>query len=204
MKLFLATLLVFISGINHTLAQEMETLFDGDVTHGGFGGPMVKFDEIRDDLAVWVGGRGGWIVNLDPYHAIRLGGGGYGLVTNHSTDYADTELDDPVAAGGYGGFVTEYTNRSYRLLHVTATTLIGAGGLTLRERQMHEVDHDRDANAFFVIEPGVNLELNITSFLRIAAGVNYRLTSGIDLADYRDSEFSGLNANVIIKFGSFR
>lgn len=207
MKLFtLLILFISISGfINATQAQETQTLFDGDVTHGGFGGPMVKFDDIRGELGVWVGGRGGWVINLDDYHAITLGGGGYGLATNHSIPDGYEGFDDDrdyVATNGYGGFLLEYTNRSYQLLHVTATGLIGAGGLTIRERNFSDIDED--PNPFFVLEPGVHLELNVTSFFRIATGVNYRFTSGIDKAGFRDSDFTGANATVTFKFGFFR
>jgi hypothetical protein len=51
-----------------------ETLFSGNVEHGGFGGPVVKFTQIKDEFGVLVGGRGGWIIN----HSFVLGAGGYG------------------------------------------------------------------------------------------------------------------------------
>ena len=85
-------------------AQTTETLFSDDVTHGGFGGPVVKIGEVAGSTGVWFGGRGGWIINLDHDHAISLGGAGYGLVTNHSTPI-DNDL---FALNGYGGFDIEY------------------------------------------------------------------------------------------------
>lgn len=205
----LLTLILIISasyGLGNVIqAQETQTLFDGDVTHGGFGGPMIKFEDIRGDFGVWVGGRGGWIINLDDYHAISIGGGGFGLATNHRVP-DDSELDnddyDYVATNGYGGFMLEYTNRSYQLLHLTATSLIGAGGFTVRDRNFADIDEE--PNPYFVFEPGAHLELNVTSFFRVAAGVSYRLTSGIDKAGFSDSDFSGANATLTFKFGIFR
>lgn len=201
---FLAIILCSTAKVS---AQEMQTLFDNDITHGGFAGPVVKFDNINDEFGVWVGGRGGWIINMGDLHAISFGGGGYGLATNHiipSPEDVDIngETDDLLATTGYGGFIMEYTNRSYRLLHMTAHTLIGAGGMTIRERNFDEVNDD--PQAYFVIEPGLNAELNVTSFFRVAAGANYRLTSGISKAGLRDSDFSGFNATLTFKFGHFR
>ncbi len=199
--------LLFPGLINIAVAQQdVQTLFDGDVVHGGFGGPMIKFDDIRGDLGVWVGGRGGWVINLDDYHALTLGGGGFGLTTNHRTpgefEVQNGNGEDYFAATGYGGLLLEYTNRSYQLLHLTATGLIGAGGLTIRDRNFTDIDED--PNPFFVMEPGIHLELNVAHFFRIATGLNYRITSGIDKAGFRDSDFTGANASITLKFGFFR
>ena len=182
-------------------AQEIQTLFSGDVTHGGFGGPVVKFGSVDGDLAVWVGGRGGWIINFSNQHSLSIGGGGFGLATEHRMPVQSNPSVRELAAIGYGGFEMEYTNRTYRLVHLTASTLIGAGGITVRDDEVN-ISED-DPNAFFVLEPGIHTELNVTSFFRIASGITYRLTSGIDTGGLRDRDFSGFNAQITLKFGAF-
>lgn len=182
-------------------AQQTETLFDGSVSHGGFGGPVVQIGDVAGTAGVWVGGRGGWIINLDHHHAISLGGGGYGLVTNHRVPVPYDGNDDLYAMGGYGGFIFEYTNCSYRLIHITAATLIGGGGLMLRERNFDDVNEE--VESYFVFEPGIHAELNVTHFFRIAAGVNYRMTSGISDFGFTDSDFSGFSGVITFKFGGF-
>ncbi len=182
-------------------AQETQTLFSGDVSHGGFGGPVIRFGSIDGEGAVWVGGRGGWIINFSNQHSISLGGGGYGLVTEHRLPQPIDPERKELAGIGYGGLEIEYTNQTYRLVHLTASTLIGAGGITVRDQNL---DHfDDDANAFFVFEPGLHAELNVASFFRVAGGLSYRFTSGIDYGGFRDSDFSGVNAVLTFKFGSF-
>lgn len=188
--------LIFLN-TSATLAQQAETLFSNQVSHGGFGGPGVKIGEVAGDPGVWVGGRGGWIINFDNNHTLSLGGGGYGLVTDHRSSI-DPDL---YAMAGYGGVDFEYTNQSYRLVHFTVSTLIGGGGLMLRERNFEEVIDETDS--FFVFEPGATVELNVTHFFRIGAGVSYRLTSGISRFGYSDSDFSGLNGMFTFKFGKF-
>ncbi|MCC5942837.1 MAG: hypothetical protein JJU37_14940 [Balneolaceae bacterium] len=188
---------------NPAHAQQTETLFDGNVSHGGFGGPVVKFSNVAESGAVWVGGRGGWIINLNENHGISLGGGGYGLATNHPA--SNPQIGDPdsdyYALTGYGGFEFEYTNRSYKLAHFTLSTLIGGGGLMLRERDYEEVEEEVDT--YFVLEPGIHAELNVTTFFRISTGLSYRMTSGINKFGFTDSDFSGLNAIITFKFGGF-
>jgi hypothetical protein len=196
-------LLVFTS-FGAARAQDMQTLFAGRASHGGFGGPVVKFSDVGGSLGVWIGGRGGWIIGFEGPHSISLGGGGYGLASSHP-------VPDPAAAGwpgredlrvraGYGGFELEYTNRSQRLLHWTASTLIGAGSVAL---ETAEFPVTADEPAFFVLEPGLHGELNVTRFLRLHAGLSYRYTSGVDRAGFTDRDFSGVNGTIAFKFGGF-
>jgi hypothetical protein len=199
-----ALLVLGAAGADEARAQDIQTLFSAPVAHGGFGGPVVKFGSVRGDLGVWVGGRGGWIIGFRDGHSLSIGGGGYGLATSHpAPDPADAgwpEADDLRARVGYGGFELEYTNRSRRLLHWTATTLVGAGSVAL-ERGAIPVTADEPT--FFVVEPGVFAELNVTSFLRLHTGLTYRQTRGIDRAGFTDRDFSGANGLVAVKFGGF-
>lgn len=201
------TILMILAGLTITqkpaTAQQTETLFDGKATHGGFGGPVVKFSDVAGSAGVWVGGRGGWLINMNEQHTISLGGGGYGLVTNHPV--LNPQIGDPdtnyYVLNGYGGFEFEYTNKSYKLVHFTVSSLLGGGGLMMRERDYENVEEDVDS--YFVFEPGVHAELNVTNFFRISVGAAYRFTSGIGKFGFSDSDFSGLNGVITFKFGGF-
>ncbi len=181
------------------VAQQTETLISGDVRHGGFGGPVVKFDSINNEFGVWVGGRGGWFIGIDDVHALSIGGGGYGLVTEHLAPNPQ-EANQNIATIGHGGFEIEYYNRYNQLIHFTVGTHIGAGGITLRDGNENVSDSNQ---VFFVFEPGINAELNVTHFFRIMLGFNYRLTSGIDFGGFSDKDFSGPLSTLTFKFGSF-
>lgn len=183
-------------------AQEAQTLISGSVSHGGFGGPEIKFGSVAGSSSVWVGGRGGWIINIDPQHAISIGGGGYGLVSDHRSNLATLDGEDLYALSGYGGFILEYTNRSYRLTHFTLSALLGGGAVLLRDSSYEPFEEDNN-NPFFVFEPVLNVELNVASFFRIAAGAGYRFTSGISDFGFSDSDFSGFTGTITFKFGGF-
>ena len=149
--LLAVTVAFLVTGALKTLqAQSPQTLLDGDVTHGGFGGPVMKIGDVAGSTGIWVGGRGGWIINISDRHAISLGGGGYGLVTEHPARPVDPD-DEPLAMNGYGGFEMEYTNRSYQIVHLTVTSLIGGGGVMLRDHHFNNVNDDMDR--YFVFEP---------------------------------------------------
>jgi hypothetical protein len=174
--------------------DEAETLLSGEIDHGGFGGPVVKFGNIYDESAVMIGGRGGWIID----HFLSLGGGGYGLVTEITTRPEEFLLM------GYGGFEMEFIIASNRIVHSTIGTLVGAGGFSSHDRNFDsDVDTENQGDAFFVMEPSVNAELNVARFMRVNAGVSYRYTDGADKYGITDTDLSGLNAVITLKFGAF-
>lgn len=200
--LFLAALFLLTLKPDESFARQAETLFNGSISHGGFGGPVVRVDRVAGTTAAWVGARGGWIINFTDDRAISIGGGGQILASEHLSASPGLENNDLFyAMTGYGGLVLEYTSLSYRLVHLTATSLIGGGTLMLRDRHFDEVSDDIDP--YFVFEPGLHLELNVTHFFRIAAGLSYRLTSGIGSFGFSDSDFSGPGGIITLKFGAF-
>ncbi len=98
----------------------------------------------------------------------------------------------------YFGADLEVIFYSDRLLHFTVDTLIGGGSLVYNTG-----GSSPDEDSFFVIEPTVNLELNIATWARLCTGLGYRLTIGCDdLQDISDRDVSGLAASIMIKFGN--
>ncbi len=100
-----------------TAGDEQETLFSGDIEHGGYGGPVLKLTSIKSEPAVLMGGYGGWFIN----HMLMIGGGGFGLV-NNMTAPAEAGLIDnqqPSIGFGYGGPMLEFTGNSNSLVHCT-------------------------------------------------------------------------------------
>lgn len=192
------------AGADFARGQDTQTLFDGVESHGGFGGVVMKVSELDGDAGFWIGGRGAWLINLKEGHALSLGGGGFGLVSEH--EVPDPGYGNPdttyYAQTGYGGFEIEYFNRTTDLVHFTFSAMIGAGGIGIRSENLEETGEEYDP--YFLFEPGGNVELNVTEFFRVAAGLSYRFTSGIDKAGFGDGDFSGLAANVTLKFGQLR
>lgn len=192
----LVILLTFLSAA--LLAQEQTILGTGNTSHGGFGGPVVKFSSVRDQFAVLVGGRGGWIIN----HTFVLGGGGYGLA-NEVTGTKTNLGSEMLLNFGYGGFEMEYIINSDDVLHATVYLLLGGGSVSHRSSYYYDESWFGNSDEFFVCEPAVNAELNIISFMRINLGVGYRYINGIKDDNLSDSEFSGLSGILTFKFGTF-
>ena len=197
-KVAILVLLVFVAA--PVLAQE-ETLLKGKIESGGFGGPVVKFTEIKDEFGLFVGGRGGWIIN----HTFVIGGGGYGLATqNIEADFVGSDGRRPHLQMGYGGLELEYIHNSNKLVHFSVQALIGAGGATYGNSDSNINDWNNfEDDAFFIAEPGVNVILNVATVFRIGFGAGYRFVSGLDLKGLSDEDLIGPSAVLTFKFGRF-
>ena len=192
-------LLIFFSC--QLFAQEETLVGNGEITNGGFGGPVVKYTQINGEPAVLVGGRGGWIIN----HTFVIGGGGYGLVNDINANNIVFGVK-PYINFGYGGFEMEYIVHSDQLTHFSVYSLVGGGAVTYRSNlwdNWEDWSNQFGSDAFFIFEPAANVELNIVSFFRINAGVSYRFISGLNFDDLKNSDFAGPSAILTFKFGKF-
>lgn len=202
---------VFAQDGQTTQPQQMKTLFgnSGIRSNGAYGGISTGYTQIDGLDAITIGGKGAWLIN----HQIGIGLAGHGFLTERKFD---SELsDDYRFAGGYGGLVFEFIVAPNSPIHLSFNSIIGAGGVAYARDNdfFNNIDYDpfdEDSEAFFVVEPGVELELNLVKFMRLAFGVSYRYTSDINLT-YRASDqmiagkdlLNGLSGGVTLKFGKF-
>ncbi len=202
---------VFAQDGQTTQPQQMKTLFgnSGIRSNGGYGGVSTGYTKIDGLDAITVGGKGAWLIN----HQIGIGLAGHGFMTERRFDAELT--DDSRFAGGYGGLMFEFIATPHSPVHLSFSTTVGAGGVSyFRDNDFFNgVDRhtfDEDSEAFFVVEPTVELELNLVKFMRLAFGVSYRYTSDITLT-YRSNNqaiagkdlLNGLSGGVTLKFGKF-
>jgi len=202
MKIFLSIITLILISTSQLFSQEETLIGNGEVSHGGFGGPVIKFTQIKGEPALLVGGRGGWIIN----HTFVIGGGGYGLVNKIKADIPVYGIyTQPYLNFGYGGVELEYIIQSDKLLHFTVCTLIGGGAVSYREHLWDDSwdEWDSPNDAFFVFEPSAGVELNIISFFRVNAGVSYRFISGAEFDDLKNKDLAGVSAFLTLKFGKF-
>jgi len=185
-------------------AQEQTLVGSAPVDNGGYGALVTKFSPVNHTFGVLMGARGGWIIN----HTFSLGLAGYGLV-NEVPARVIGPLGEKYLTVGYGGLDLEYIAHSNELVHYSLHTLIGAGAVAFRndswERFTWDVRDDGNPwrTAFFVFEPGVNIDLNITTWFRVSAGAAYRFVGGVASDASSGSDLSGPSGMLTLRFGSF-
>lgn len=206
-SLFLLVFIVSVTVIN-IYAQstnddsEMQTLFGNkQFTFGGAGGVHVGFSKFNGVNAVLVGGRGGVIIN----HNLVLGGGGWGFANIPSFSNIGGN-DIGYLEGGYGGVYIEPIFFAKKAVHFSLPILVGAGDLMyLRSvnRNMSDIANMIDSDPFFILEPGLELEINLFKHVRFAAGVSYHWSPNLDLIDTPANPFNGFTSSIAVKFGKF-
>lgn len=196
--------------------QEINTLVGtGDVHHSGYGGVHLKIGSINKKSGMFVGGRGGWLVN----GKFTLGFAGYGLVSGRDITYYDKDdqrIDTKINLG-YGGMYLEYIHEPVDVIHLTGSVLCGFGGALFDDIDWyHDHDYDYDNRekkpwaAYYVIEPTIGVELNVTKFMRIGVTASYRYMDDFesnqlydDSQQLRESNMSGFNGGLYLVFGGF-
>jgi len=208
--LVLTALVLFAGAQDIYDNNQIETIFSKNKSNGGYGAFTMGYSQIDGRDALITGARGAFIFD----HSFAIGLGGYGFVNN--LDYSDYIHENPesrfMLAGGYGGLFVEPILGGTKPVHVSFPVLIGLGGVALVENNGwgwdwdldpyhpgHEYDHD----IFFVIEPAVELEFNLTRFFRAAAYASYRFTSNIELYETDNDVLKGFNFGMTFKFGKF-
>jgi hypothetical protein len=170
---------------------------NGSVRNGGFGAPVVKFTEVDGRFGVLVGGRGGWIID----GSVVVGGGGYALANTSNFEHLANGAGDSGRLGmAYGGLELGYAHRTEGSVHLALGMLIGAGGAAW---EPDDGSDSRVDDSFFVVEPEIDVVVRATQVFRVALGVGYRLTRGVNLLELGDSDLSGPAGVVVFQFGSF-
>lgn len=178
--------------------EREETLISGNIESSGFGAPVARYTQIDGKWGLMFGGRGGWIIN----HTFVIGGAGYGLVANNiKSDVADSAGGTLNYMLSYGGPEFEYIIESDDLVHATVGVLLGLGNTGFVSR--NDAMRATDTSSFYIIEPGMNVELNVSKHFRIDIGVYYRLVSGVDSINLSNEKVNSPTVNLAFKFGKF-
>jgi hypothetical protein len=188
---------------NNPDESEMQTLFGNKKYHfTGMGGLQVGYSKFNGKDAILVGGRGGVVIN----HNLALGIAGWGFASIPVYNNIGETGQLGYLEGGYGGLLVEPIFMSKRIVHLSMPIIIGAGDLMyLRKvnRNMSDLSNMIDSDPFFIVEPGIELEVNLLRFMRVAAGASYHWSPNLNLISTPSNPFNGLTASIALKFGKF-
>lgn len=201
-------LIAALFATTNLLAQDStrnETFFRGDIKSTGYGAMTTQYTRFDGKDALVIGLYGGWMIN----HRFMVGLGAYGLL-NHPDGYnaaGETDHNNELQMG-YGGLMLEYTFAGTKRIHASGSLLLGGGGVsngnyTTRNYGYGSQWNAQDDSGFYVAQPSVNVEMNMTNWFRIAVGGGYRYVTGSKMSGISDKDMSAPMANVTLKFGLF-
>jgi hypothetical protein len=180
-----------------------ETLLgpDGFLSDSGFYlGPNVGVTVIQGGAVAMGGVRGAWVMN----RTFGLGFAGNALGAN---DVAFGSVDRDGSRrmrGGYGGLLLQYNIGEGRLLHGYVDTTLGGGALVYDSAPSRAGGPVSDTRGFLSAEPTVNLELNVSAFMRVAIGAGYRFAlAEVSKGGPSGGDLAGPVARMNLEFGRF-
>jgi hypothetical protein len=175
--------------------DEIKTLFPKNRSNGGYGALTFSYTQIDGKDAFMMGGRGAWVIG----HSFALGFGGNGFIN-------DIDFENPHNIGGYGGLYLEPIIAPKFPVHISFPILIGGGGITNMIYSDNWEDfyyEDSSTDAYFIIEPGAELEFNLTRNMRMSLTCTYRFTTDILIQNVSPDILKGFSYGLAMKFGKF-
>lgn len=195
----MAFILVSLSvSVSAQESESRQTMFRSNVRVTELWVPEVKLNSIQGDLGSLIGFYGGALFNDE--FLLGITGG--------------VNLTHPRVNYGYFGVVGQYIYEPSSLVHFSGH-LVLASGTTKDYESAKSSLFDNFWNIsgaqYYQIEPGVNLEVNLSRRMTFVAGVSYRYVTGLDEADENvqlthltNKDLSGINFNIGLKFGKQR
>jgi hypothetical protein len=190
------TMIAFCSMVNVVAAQQdsIQTLFKSNVKASELWVPEVKLNSIQGDIGTLIGFYGGVLLNRT--FLIGIDGG--------------VNLGHPRVNYGYFGGIGQVILFPEKVVHGSGQLLIAYG--TTKDYENPKtglLDNfwNISGEQFFMMEPGFNLEMNLSYRVALVAGVSYRFVSGLDSESkyvsnthVTNKDMSGLNFNIGLKF----
>ncbi|MEP5105068.1 MAG: hypothetical protein ABJQ84_10630, partial [Ekhidna sp.] len=170
---------------NNPQDEEVKSLLSKQNDLNAFGALDLKISDLKDERALLVGAYGGFIIN----RRYLFGVAGYGIVTNVEFEGlvpGDVNPKKLHLHGGYGGIIIGGTIAPKELVHISFPIILGAGSLEVVDKDFFmnnpaDSEFTVENSVFFVAEPGIEVEFNLTKYFRLGAGATYRYVSGLEL-----------------------
>ncbi|MEO9966665.1 MAG: hypothetical protein ABJF11_12785 [Reichenbachiella sp.] len=198
-KTIFTLILVFVS--TSVFSQEMNTIISKEdsswTSISAYGGPFIGATQLNKNWGVSIGGKGGFILNRKfAFGGIGMGtASDYSFVGNNLTGNTDASLE---VSYGAGGVFVEYISQITKAVHFSVPLNLMVGGVSIKDSDM-----DVESSRAFILEPGVNLEFNLTKSFIPCINFSYRRFFGSSLDNLGDQDLSGFNLGLVFKFGYF-
>lgn len=187
--------------------EEIKSLLSKGNDLNGFGGSDLKISDFKGERGLLVGAYGGLIIN----RRYMFGVAGYGIVTKIELDGVVPNQPGTKTLnlhGGYGGVLVGASIAPKEVIHVNIPILLGAGAFEVVDKNFFpnsvtDSEFTIENSVFFVIEPGIEVEFNISQSFRLGFGATYRYITGTELINLKDEDVTGGVAMISFRFGRF-
>ncbi|MGB2867092.1 MAG: hypothetical protein WBD36_01460 [Bacteroidota bacterium] len=201
MKVFSFVILSLFSSIcmfsNQVREQDSETLTGSDVSIGSLWSLELKTNSVQREIGSSISVY--WATVID--RSVILGLGGFWNLTHTVTNYGSFQL------------LAQYVPEPDRLLHFGGQLMLGFA--TVKDYQnpkngLFDNFGNTSGASYYMIEPGVSAELNLTTSKKLVLGLGYCAAFGLEAnhssiakSNVTNRDLSGLNIIIGLKFGDY-
>lgn len=154
-------------------------------------------------------GRDGGLMSLEAGllldHRFSVGLAGYGF-TRTPSGPPDADGTPRQFATGYGGVAVRYSIVNDLPVYATLGFVAGGGAVALDQgigddQRSADRSHHGSADPFFVFQPELAVQSNVTRWFRVGVTGGYRFAAGVNQYGLRDSDLSGPVVGGNLQFG---
>jgi len=185
---------------------------DSSSVTGGYVGFTPKFTNVMGTDVLLLGFSGAFV--LEHKFSIGLAGAwSSSPVKNEAyTSYlVDTRTEDVSGLElryGYGGLLVEPMILGGRAIHLSIPVILGIGSVSYSYPRSNSGSNSNqrnrtDGQAFFVVEPAIELELTVVEAFRIGLGGSYIWTNDLDLPLTSPDALRNYTARMTVKLGGW-
>lgn len=206
-KLILLTLLIMVMAANKIDAQETKVLFNVPKIKniGYYFAPEYQYGQISNEYTSFRVIAAMVLLNN------RLGMGIATQTVSTQTFVPASINSNPLISTIYSlqsrftGLKFEYILMPTKLIHITFPLLIGTSTAAAVPSGGGGKGRGPMPNNYFVVQPGVQVELNLINYIKLYTGINYRLSKGNNIInlDLPGNTLQGLSFNIGTKIGVF-
>lgn len=181
--------------------NDFKTVFKREKRDGFYIGSSLAYSPIDNADAMVASTRMGWI--MDRWFAFGLVGSAF---VNNFNQYSESFLDPSdilFLAGAYGGFFIEPILMPLKPVHLSFPIIVGGGGVLSFHDFPYYSSEGISEDMFFVLEPGIELEVNFTRWMRVGVFATYRYTSDINIESVNKNALRKYSAGLSLKVGWF-
>lgn len=208
----LAACLAPVMAMAQGLPRPKALFNDSLAVTGGYFGFTPRFTNVLGTDVLLLGAQGAFVIR----HGLAMGLAGAWstsavknpayesyLALNRSEDVSGLEL-----RYGYGGLLVEPLLFGGRAVHVAVPVLIGIGSVSYSYPRSNSGSNSNqrnrtDGQAFFVLEPGLELELSVVPAFRVGFGGSYLWTSDLALPFTAPDALRNYTARMTLKVGGW-
>lgn len=192
--LVIAALTTFTDFLSGQDPDSVQILFNNDTKLGYLWSPNIKFNSIQGDIGSLIELNGGLLLN----NSIMIGLAG-GVNVGH-----------PRVNYGFFGLIAQYIINPNKLFHLSGQAVLAYGTTKDYEQEKSSLlDNfwNISGTSYYLVEPGINLEINLKENMRFATGLSYRFVTNLDennqhvsLTHVTNKDMSGINLKIGLIF----